>query len=411
MFLNYLFIGFFVLALLAGIVSAISFGDTEVFQRIITATFEQSNNAVQISIALIGVLCFWMGIIKIAEKSGLMERLAQGISPLLGALFPSIPKGHPAMSAIFMNLSANILGLDNAATPIGLQAMQQLETLNPKKGTATDAMIMFIALNASGLTLIPSSIMAFRMQAGAANPTDVFIPILLATLASTMVAVSLVALRQGISLFQRPLLLLFTFIALIIGGVFALHYFLPAATFSIGTTITVSLLLLLLIIGIMLYGLKKKVNVYDAFVTGAKGGFSTAVKIIPYLLAMLVGIGVFRASGAMDVLIEGVRYIVTSIGIKADWVEALPTMLMKPLSGSGARALMVDTMQTYGADSLVGRLASIVQGSTETTLHVATIYFGSIGIKRIRYAIGYSLLADFAGCLAAIGITYLFFAI
>ncbi|MBB6274963.1 nucleoside recognition domain-containing protein [Porphyromonas circumdentaria] len=409
MALNYLFLLFILGGVLFSVITALLSDRPEVFQQIVSAIFDQSTNAIQIVITLTGVLCFFMGVMKVAERSGAMERLALKISPLLGMLFPSIPKGHPVLSSIFMNLSANLLGLDNAATPLGLQSMQHLQDINLDKNKASDAMIMFIALNASGLTLIPISVIAFRLEAGAANPTDVFLPILLATLASTMTAVTLVALKQKINLLQKPFLLLLFSLALLITGIAILRNSLSPEAFSLYTTMCASLLLLGIISLILIRGIVAKINVYDAFVEGAKEGISTAVKIVPYLLAMLVAIGVFRASGGMDVIIEAVKWFFSFIGVKTDWVEALPTILMKPLSGNGARALMVDTMHTFGADSLVGRLASVVQGSTDTTFYIIALYFGSVGIKKIRYTAGFSLLADLAGAIAAIIITYLFF--
>ncbi|KGN97542.1 membrane protein [Porphyromonas gingivicanis] len=409
MALNYLFLLFILGGVLFGVVTALFSNRPDVFQQIVTAIFDQSTNAIQITITLTGVLCFFMGLMKVAERSGAMERLAVKISPLLSMLFPSIPKGHPVLSSIFMNLSANLLGLDNAATPLGLQTMKQLQGINPNKGTASDAMIMFIALNASGLTIIPISIIAFRLEAGATNPTDVFLPILLATLASTLTAITLIALKQKINLLQKPFLFLLGFIALLIAGVVVLRNSLSSEVFALYTTMFAALLLLAIISLIFIRGIRAKINVYDAFVDGAKEGIGTAVKIVPYLLAMLVAIGVFRASGGMDVVIEAVRWLFSLIGVRTDWIEALPTMLMKPLSGNGARALMVDAMHTFGADSLVGRLASIVQGSTDTTFYIIALYFGSIGVKKIRYTVGVSLLADLVGAIAAIVITYLFF--
>lgn len=409
MFLDYLFVAFFVLALMAGIVRSVLSGDLTIFNTMLQAAFGSAQTAFEIALALTGILCFWMGLMQVAEKSGLMPRLAGWISPLLRALFPSIPEGDPALGKIFMSISANLLGLDNAATPLGLESMKRLQELNKGASRASDAMIMFLAINASGLTLIPTSIMAFRMQAGSSNPADVFFPILLVTLISTTTAIILVATKQHINLWQLPLLLFFGFVALFIALVVGLKQVLSPELFSTYTTLAASLILLSTITLFLVSGLRAKISVFSTFVEGAKKGFPTAVKIVPYLVAMLVGIAVFRASGAMDFLIEALRYIVTLFGGDTNWIEALPTMLMKPLSGSGSRALMVDAMQTYGADSFVGRITSIVQGSTDTTLYIIALYYGAVGIKRIRYTLGYSLIADAVGLVASVVIGYLFF--
>lgn len=410
MFLSYFFVGLFVIALLFAIGRSLLLGDVEVFGLMSTALFDSSRNAFEIALGLVGVLCFWMGLMKVAERSGLLQRLSQRLSPVLCALFPSIPSGDPALGGIFMNVSANLLGLDNAATPLGLETMKQLDRLNSKKEEASDAMIMFLALNASGLTLIPSGIMAYRLQARAANPADVFLPIFLATLVSTLVAVGLVGVRQRINFLKGPLLKLWVGILLFVGLFLSLWHLLPTEQFSMVSSVLSSLLLLGIVITFLLSGVRARINVYNAFVEGAKGGFSTAIGIVPYLVALLVGVGLLRASGAMELLIEGLRALVEFLHIDSSWVEGLPTMLMKPLSGSGARAMMVDAMHTYGADSLAGRLASVAQGSTDTTLYVVSLYYGAIGIKRMRYTVKYSLLADLAGALAAILFTYLFFA-
>ena len=410
MFLNYLFIGFFVVGIATGLISAALQGNAGVLTDMVQATFSSATNAFEIALALTGVLCFWTGLINIAKESGVTERLSRAVGPTLGALFPSVPKGHPAMSHIFMNVSANILGLDNAATPIGLKAMEELQTLNPHKERASNAQIMFIVLNASGLTVIPTSIMAYRMQAGAANPADVFLPILLATLLSTLTAVLLVGLRQRINLLQRPLVKLWIGLALFLGVVFCGFKFLPQETFRTVSSVVSAVTLLGIIAYFMISGLRRRINVYNAFIDGAKEGFGTAVSIIPYLVAILVAVGVFRASGAMQWLIDGMRYCVGAMGLENGWVEALPTMLMKPLSGSGARGMMVDVMNTYGADSLVGRIACSAQGSTDTTLYVVALYFGAVKIARTRYTVGYSLIADLVGLVSCIPICYLFFA-
>lgn len=410
MVLNYIFIAFFVIAGVVALGALCLSGDFSVFERIMSATFEQSKNGFEISLYLTGVLSLWLGFLRIAERSGLIDTFARLVSPVLSVLFPSVPKGHPAMGNIFMNISANVLGLDNAATPLGLKTMNALQELNPRKDEPSDAMMMFIALNASGLTIIPTSIIAFRMQAGASNPADVFIPILLATTVSTLTAMILVGLRQRINLLAPPLLLVYALVALLFGGIYYASTAVSLEVFSRVSAGISAMMLVGMMLLFLLSGLRRGVNVYDAFIEGAKEGFTTAVGIIPYLIAMLVGIGVFRASGAMDLLSSGLTAVVSWLGLDTSWVEALPTMLMKPLSGSGARGLMVDAMQTYGADSFVGRLACTVQGACDTTFYVIALYLGSIGIKRSSYVLGYSLLADLAGCIAAVLATYLFFA-
>lgn len=409
MVLNYLFVGFFVVAVAVAVASSVFAGDFVRVEAVMQATFDQARNGFEIALYLTGVLSLWLGFMRIAERSGFIERLARLSTPVLGALFPSVPKGHPAMGSIVMNISANMLGLDNAATPLGLKTMNALQELNPDKDSPSDAMIMFLAINASGLTLIPTSIIAFRMQAGAANPADIFVPILLATTFSTLVAIILVALRQRISLLQRPLLALFGVVALLFGGVIYAAEVLPSETFGLWSRGISALILLGIILTILLSGLKHRVQVYESFIDGAREGFSTAITIVPYLIAMLVGIGVFRASGAMDYISDGLSSLLAMLGIDTQWVAALPTMLMKPLSGSGARGLMVDAMQTHGADSFVGRLACTVQGASDTTLYVIALYLGSVGIRKARYTLGYSLIADLAGMIAAVWLTYLFF--
>ena len=378
MVLNYIWIAFFLTAFIVAVVRLIFLGDTEVFPAIINSTFDSSKTAFEISLGLTGVLSLWMGIMRIGEQGGVIGIFSRLLSPLFTKLFPEIPKGHPVTGSIFMNLAANMLGLDNAATPLGLKAMEGLQELNPKKDTASNPMIMFLVLNTSGLTLIPISIMVYRAQLGAAQPTDVFVPILLATFFSTLAGIIAVSLYQRINLLNRTILL-----------------------FLGGTSLVIA--------GFIVAGMRKKINVYDAFVEGAKEGFTTAVRIIPYLVAILVAIGVFRASGCMDYLIEGIANLVNLCGINSDFVGALPTALMKPLSGSGARGLMVDAMNTYGADSFVGRLSCIFQGSTDTTFYILAVYFGSVGVVRTRHAVPCGLLADLAGIIAAILICYLFF--
>lgn len=410
MLLDYIFVGFFVIALLVGVVRGFLIGDAALFDVIMQALFEAAQSGFTIALALTGVLCFWMGLMRVAEKSGALQQVSRAISPFLRALFPSIPSGDEAFGNIFMSISANLLGLDNAATPLGLKTMKRLQQLNPHEERASDAMIMFLAINASGLTLIPTSIIAFRLQAGAHNPADVFFPILLATLASTMVAIIMVGLKQRIDLWQAPLRRFYFSALLFIVAILGLRYLLPAEQFSHYTTLFASFLLLTTIVLILWLGLKRRVAVFASFVEGAQEGFTTVVKIIPYLVAMLAAVGFFRASGAMDLLMEAFRAISTELGTNADWVEALPTMLMKPLSGSGSRALMIDAMQSNGADSFVGRLACTVQGATDTTLYIVALYYGAVRIKQTRYTLGYALVADLAGMITAVAVTYLFFA-
>lgn len=410
MFLNWLFAGFFLVAVAFGLFTLCTTGSTAPFEAMSAALFSSSKNAFEIAIALTGILAFWLGLMRIGQNSGLLDRVARKVAPYVSPLFPSLPPNHPAMSVILMNFSANLLGMDNAATPMGLETMKQLQKLNPKKEHASDAMIMFLAINASGLTLIPTSIMAFRMQAGSANPADVAVPILLATSVSTLVAILAVALKQRIRLWQPRLIVLFSVVLSLLALTFIAWHFIPTAQFSQAATAIASILLMLLVCAFIVDGLRHKVNVYSSFIEGAKSGFATAVRIIPYLVALLVGVAVFRASGAMDLLMEGLHKFLSFTGVNTDWVEALPTMIMKPISGSGARAMMIDAMQTHGADSFIGRLTSCVQGSTDTTLYVVSVYFGSVGITHFRYTVGFSLLADLAGLVAAVGFTYLFFA-
>lgn len=409
MTLHYIFVGFFVVALLMALGELLLTGSFASFDAIVQSSFAQAKNGFEISLYLTGMLCLWLGLLKVAERSGLVSSMARRSTPVLSALFPSLPKDHPALGNIFMNISANMLGLDNAATPLGLKAMQELQGLNQDKSSPSDAMLMFLALNASGLTIIPTSIIAYRMQAGAANPADIFLPILMATTASTLVAVLLVALRQGINLLQRPLLLTFGAILSSFGLILWAAKVLPAETFGSVSTGVASMILLSMMTTFLVIGARRGLNVYDTFVEGAKEGFSTAVTIIPYLVAMLVGIGVFRASGGIELIERTLRWLVAALGWDTSFVEALPTILMKPLSGSGARGLMVDAMQTHGADSFVGRLCCTVQGASDTTFYVIALYLGSVGIRRSSYVVGYSLLADLAGAITAILVTYLFF--
>ena len=381
----------------------------QLFTDIINASFTSAKSGFEISIGLTGILSLWLGIMKIGERGGLIQAFARLAAPVFSKLFPDLPKDHPATGSIFMNFSANLLGLDNAATPMGLKAMQQLQELNKEKDSASNAMIMFLCINASGLTLIPVTIMMYRAQMGAANPSDVFLPIMLATFTSTLVAILAVCIRQRIRILQRNLLLFFGGAFLFIGGVAGLFHSLEQEQVSLYSTLFANTLLFTIICGFILSGIRKKINVYDTFIEGAKEGFKTAITIIPYLIAILVAIGIFRASGAMDFLIDGIRMGVSAVGLDTQFVEALPTMLMKPLSGSGARGMMLDAMNTYGADSFVGRLSSIVQGSCDTTFYVVALYYGSVGIRNTRYTVSCSLLADLAGAIAAVAVTYIFF--
>lgn len=409
MVLNWIWIAFFIIAFVIALVKLVFLGDFEVFPAMMDSTFSSSKTAFEISLGLTGVLALWLGIMKIGEKGGVVNILAKMLSPLFTKLFPDIPKGHPVTGSIFMNIAANMLGLDNAATPLGLKAMEQMQELNPKKDTASNPMIMFLVLNTSGLTLIPISIMVYRAQLGAAQPTDIFIPILLATFFSTLAGVIITSLFQKINLLNRTILLFLGGAALVVAGVIWGFGQLDSVLMNKVSTSTANILLMTIIIAFILAGIRKKVNVYDAFIEGAKDGFTTAVRIIPYLVAILVGIGVFRASGAMDMLIDGIQYTVEACGGNSDFVGALPTALMKPLSGSGARGMMVDAMTTYGADSFIGRLSCIFQGSTDTTFYILAVYFGSVGIVKTRHAVTCGLLADLAGIIAAIAIAYMFF--
>ncbi len=410
MVLNYIFIAFFVIAIAIALVHLLLTGDFSVFEAIMNSSFVQAKNGFEIALYLTGILCLWLGFLKVAEEAGIINKLANLASPILVRLFPSLPREHKVFGNIFMNISANMLGLDNAATPLGLKTMKELQILNDDKKNPSDAMIMFLALNASGLTLIPTSIIAFRMQAGAANPADIFLPILMATSAATMVAIILVALKQKIRLLSKPLIIFFlSFLALFVGIIY-LAQTMPNEEFSRLSTGFSAFLLMGIILLFLLAAWRKGINAYESFINGAKEGFETAIMIVPYLVAMLVCIGVFRASGAMDLLMQGFAYIIAFVGLDTAWVEAIPTIMMKPLSGSGARGLMVDAMQTYGADSFVGRLCCTVQGTSDTTFYVIALYLGSVGISRSKYLVSYSLLADLAGAITAIFCTYLFFA-
>lgn len=409
MVLNYIWIAFFLVAFVIALVRLVFMGDTEVFPAIMNSTFDTSKTAFEISLGLTGVLSLWLGIMKIGEKGGVVNVVARVLSPVFTRLFPDIPKGHPVTGSIFMNVAANMLGLDNAATPLGLKAMEQLQELNPKKDTATNPMIMFLVLNTSGLTLIPVSIMVYRAQMGAAQPTDIFVPILLATFFSTLAGIIVTSLYQRINLINRTMLLTLGGMCAVVAAIIWGFSQMDKTQMNVVSTSVANILLMTIIVVFILAGMRHRVNVYDAFIEGAKDGFTTAVRIIPYLVAILVGIGVFRASGAMDMLIDGIKWIVATLGGNTDFVGALPTALMKPLSGSGARGMMVDAMTTYGADSFVGRLSCIFQGSTDTTFYILAVYFGSVGVRYTRHAVACGLLADLAGVVAAIAICYMFF--
>ncbi len=409
MVLNYIWVAFFIIAFVIALLKMIFMGDMEVFPAMMNSTFDSSKTAFEISLGLTGVLSLWLGIMKIGEKGGVIAVLSRILSPVFTKLFPDIPKGHPVTGSIFMNIAANMLGLDNAATPLGLKAMEQLQTLNPKKDTATNPMIMFLVLNTSGLTLIPVSILVYRAQLGAAQPTDIFIPILLATFFSTLAGIVITSLYQRINLLNKVMVGVLGGMSVLVALIIWSFGQMSKDTMNVVSTSVANILLMTIIVLFILAGLRKRVNVYDAFIEGAKEGFTTAVRIIPYLVAILVGVGVFRASGAMNLLVEGIEWCVASVGGDTEFVGALPTALMKPLSGSGARGMMVDAMTTYGADSFVGRLSCIFQGSTDTTFYILAVYFGSVNIRYSRHAVVCGLLADFAGVIAAIAIAYMFF--
>lgn len=409
MVLNYIWIAFFITAFAIGLVRLVFLGDTDVFPAMIDSTFSSSKTAFEISLGLTGVLSLWLGIMKIGERGGVVDLLARLLSPIFTRLFPDIPKGHPVTGSIFMNIAANMLNLDNAATPLGLKAMEQMQELNTKKDTATNPMIMFLVLNTSGLTLIPVSIMVYRAQLGAAQPTDVFVPLLLTTFFSTLTGIIVTSIYQRINLINRTMLITLGSLCTMVAAIIWLFSRMDGETMNTVSTSVANVLLMTIITGFIVAGVRRRVNVYDAFIDGAKEGFGTAVRIIPYLVAILVAVGVFRASGAMDMLIDAIRSTVEMCGGDSSFVGALPTALMKPLSGSGARGMMVDAMTTYGADSFVGRLSCIFQGSTDTTFYILAVYFGSIGVRHTRHAVVCGLLADLAGVIAAIAIAYMFF--
>ena len=409
MALNYIWIALFAIGVIVGIVKLVFLGDMEALPAMMDSTFEMSNMAFEMTLGLTGTLTLWMGILKIGEDSGLVDRLARFLSPVLTKLFPEIPKTHPALGSIFMNISANMLGLDNAATPVGLKAMQELQSINKEKDTASNSMIMFLVLNTSGLTLIPVSIMAYRAKFAAADPTDIFLPLLLTTLCSTLVGLITVSLYQRINLFQRAFLVMFAVIAALVGGLFVTIWGMSSDQMQHFCRLLTSCLILGAIMIFILSGWRKKLNVYNSFIEGAKGGFQVAVSLIPYCVAILAAVGVFKASGALGLLKDYVRMGVDYLGVNSDFVDAIPVMLMKPLNGSGARGMMLECFTSFGPDSFVGHLASILQGSTDTTFYILAIYFGSVGIKKYRYAVGCGLLADFAGFIAAVFISYFFF--
>ncbi len=409
MALNYIWLGLFAIGILVGIVKLIFMGDSTTLPSMMDSTFEMSKTAFEMTLGLTGTLTLWMGILKVGEESGLVARMAKFLSPVLTKLFPEIPKNHPALGSIFMNVSANMLGLDNAATPVGLRAMQELQSINPKKDTASNSMIMFLTLNTSGLTIIPVSIMAYRAQYHAADPADVFIPLLLTTMCSTLVGLLVVSIYQRINLFQKAFLIMFGVIALLVASLFTAMLGMSPEQMQAFCRVLTSIILLGAIAVFLYAGMRKKLNVYDTFVEGAKGGFKVAVSLIPYVVAILVAVGVFRASGAMDMLIDGMRWCVSGVGLNTDFVDAVPVALLKPLNGSGARGMMLECFTSFGPDSFVGHLASVLQGSTDTTFYILAVYFGSVGIKKYRYAVKCGLLADLAGMIAAVFISYFFF--
>jgi len=409
MALNYIWVFFFVLAFVVGLIKLIFFGDMEVFPAMINSTFDMAKTGFDISLGLTGVLTLWLGIMKIGEKGGIIKVFSRLIGPFFNRLFPELPKDHPAHGSIMMNLAANMLGLDNAATPMGLKAMTQMQEANPVKDRASNAQIMFLVLNTSGLTIIPISIMVYRAQLGAVNPSDIFIPILLATYFSTITGLIAVSVMQKIKLWDKVILMYLGGMTAFIVAIIMYFSSIEKEQIAIISRVVSNVFLFSVIIAFILLAFIRKVNVYESFIEGAKDGFNIAIKIIPYLIAILVAIGVFRASGAMDMLIQSVEKLCVLLGVNGDFIPALPTALMKPLSGSGARGMMVDAMTQYGADSFVGRMTSVLQGATDTTFYIIAVYFGAVGIKNTRYAITCGLIADFAGIIAAIGIAYLFF--
>lgn len=409
MVLNYIWVSFFIIAFIVGLIRLIFLGDTGIFPEMMASTFEMAKTGFEISLGLTGVMTLWMGLMKVGESGGIVNLMSKAVGPLFSRLFPEIPKGHPASGSMMMNIAANLLGLDNAATPLGLKAMTQLQELNKDKDTASNAMIMFLVLNASGLTLIPISIMVYRTQLGAVDPSDVFIPILLATFASTLTGIISVSLFQRINLFNKVVLLYLGSFTLIVASIIWYFSTIQQEQVTIISSVASNLILFGIIFSFIVLGVIKRINVYEAFIEGAKEGFSISIRIIPYLVAILVAVGVFRTCGAMDFLVQGIGQGFAALGMNTDFVDALPTAFMKPLSGSGARGMMVDTMKQFGADSFAGRLSCIFQGAADTTFYIVAVYFGSVGIKKTRYTITSCLIADLAGVIAAIGVAYLFF--
>jgi spore maturation protein SpmA len=409
MVLNYIWVAFFIIAFIVGLIRLVFFGDTEIFPLMMNGAFDMAKTGFEISIGLTGVMTLWMGLMKVGETGGIVGLMSKAVGPLFRRLFPEIPKDHPANGSIMMNIAANMLGLDNAATPLGLKAMTQLQELNKDKDTASNSMIMFLVLNASGLTIIPISIMVYRKQLGAVDPSDIFIPILLATFCAALTGIITVSLIQRINLFNKVVLLYLGSFTILVGTI--IWYFSTISQEQVATisSVTGNLILFSIIFSFIVLGLIKKINVYDAFIDGAKEGFSIAIRIIPYLVAILVAVGVFRSCGAMGFVVKGIGNFFAAFGMNTDFVDALPTAFMKPLSGGGARGMMVDTMRQFGADSFAGRLSCIFQGTTDTTLYIVAVYFGSVGIKKTRYAITAGLLADLAGAIAAIFVAYMFF--
>lgn len=408
MALNYIWIAFFVIAFVVALIKLIFLGDTQIFSAMVASTFDMAKTGFEISLGLTGVMTLWLGLMRIGEKGGMINVFSRIMGPFFNKLFPEIPKSHPVNGSIMMNLAANMLGIDNAATPLGLKAMSQLQELNPKKDTASNSMIMFLVLNTSGLTLIPVSIMVYRAQMGAADPSDVFIPILIATFFSTIVGILAVSIFQKINLFNKVFLGYFAVFSLIISGLIWYFVTLPREAVNAQSSLIANIILFCVIISFIALAIRRKVNVYEAFIEGAKEGFGVAIKIIPYLIAILVGVGVFRTSGALDFLIDGLRSFVALVGLNTDFVDALPTAFMKPLSGSGARGVMIETMNQMGADSFAGRLACCFQGATDTTFYILAVYFGSVSITKTRHAVVCGLLADLASIVAAIVVAYIF---
>ncbi len=407
--MNRIWGSFFLIAFTAGVLRSLAYGEHEVWAAMTGAAFDMAKTGFEISLGLTGVMCLWLGVMRLGEVGGAVDWLARAFAPLLHRLFPSVPEGHPAIGAVVMNMTANMLGLDNAATPLGLKAMGELQTLNPEPDRATDAQILFLVLNTSAVTLIPATIFVYRKQLGAVDPTDIFIPILVATYCSTMVGLLTVAFVQKLKLWDPVVLTYLGGLTALVAGIVAYFSRLPQEVMEAQSAIISNFVIFTIIVVFLMLALWKRQPVYETFVEGAKDGFKVAIGIIPYLVAMLVGIGVFRASGALDWLLDGVRVAATTAGLDTRWVDGVPTALMKPLSGSGARGMMIEAMETYGADSFAGRLSSIIQGSTETTFYVLAVYFGSVGVKRTRHALACGLAADLAGVVAAILVCYLFF--